>query len=278
MVDQAVPPPRTTVAVGLNNFRGVVQTVNDSCILKFFCCSAADGGCPGSTAADRAGFGEGENEYHLFNIAQDRFELPSSELRGSHPELVRDMAALLPPPHQTAPNNDSRIPSQGFGYRWPGCGIAGPGAKTDDSVAAESAEYVVYVEASWSGTAGLRDGSAAAPFGTIDEARDHLRALRSASAGAAERRYRIVVGSGTYAPLHLDARDSGSPSAPLIIEANPANAGPAVISGGTQIPKSSFHPWAGHQGIVKADLSSLTPPVGYGSLTAGGDCGGDCTG
>ena len=81
MVDQAVPPPRATVAVGLNNFRGVVRTVNESCILKFFCCSAADGGCPGSTAADRAGFGEGENEYHLFNIAQDRFELPSSEAK-----------------------------------------------------------------------------------------------------------------------------------------------------------------------------------------------------
>ena len=153
MVDQAVPPPRTTVAVGLNNFRkphdsilprvpaihvivrtgGVVQTVNDSCILKFFCCSAVDGGCPGSTAADRAGFGEGENEYHLFNIVQDRFELPSSELRGSHPELVRDMAALLPPPHQTAPNSSSTHPSQGFGYRWPGCVIAG---RADDGAAA----------------------------------------------------------------------------------------------------------------------------------------------
>ena len=141
-------------------------------------------------------------------------------------------------------------------------------------------ERVVYVEAQHTAAvAAVRDGTAVAPFATIDEARDHVRALRSALAGGAgERHYRILVGPGTYAPLHLDARDSGSASAPLVIEANRANRAPAVISGGIQIPKTSFQRWTGgHPGIVKADLSPLGV-VDYGSLTAGGDCGGDCSG
>ena len=120
---QTVSPPRTTVEFGLNNFRGVVQTINESHILKFFCCSAADGGCPGSTPEDRAGFDNATDEFHLFNIAQDRFETPSSDLRLYHRDVVEQMVKLLPPKHETAPNPRSRIKSQGFGYRWPGCAI-----------------------------------------------------------------------------------------------------------------------------------------------------------
>jgi hypothetical protein len=70
---------RQTVEFGLNNFRGVVRTLNDTHTLKFFCCSAAGGGCPGSTPADRAGFSNTTDEYHLFNIANDRFETPVRE-------------------------------------------------------------------------------------------------------------------------------------------------------------------------------------------------------
>ena len=103
-------------------------------VLKFSSCSTRDhstdpkksqpagNGCPGSTLANTAGFDFNKtDEYHLYNIAADRFETPGSDLRLSHPEIVKEMAALLPPPHHTAPNPDSHIPNQAFGYRWPGC-------------------------------------------------------------------------------------------------------------------------------------------------------------
>jgi hypothetical protein len=153
-----VAPLRQTVEFGLNNFRGVVRTLNDTHTLKFFCCSAAAGGCPGSTPADRAGFSNTTDEYHLFNIANDRFETPvrethaiflmitcqdrlgantrttdcnskppgvfrtqGSELRHEHRDVVEHMAALLPPRHETAANPHSSVKSQSYGYRWPGC-------------------------------------------------------------------------------------------------------------------------------------------------------------
>ena len=64
----------------------------------------------------------------------------------------------------------------------------------------------------------------------------------------------------------------------VMIQLRPADRGdgPAIISGGVQVPKSTFTKWVGHPGIVKADLSSLG--LNYGSVTAGGGCGGDCTG
>ena len=121
---------RRTVYFGLNNFRGVVQTINETHTLKFFCCASTSrepdsttNGCPGSTAADRRGFETGANEYHLYNIAADRFESPASDLRSRYPEVVKEMAALLPAPHHTPPAKGSSIPGQGYGYRWPGCVI-----------------------------------------------------------------------------------------------------------------------------------------------------------
>ena len=134
-------------------------------------------------------------------------------------------------------------------------------------------EYVVRVKAAHgTDVAASPDGSALSPFPTIAGARDHLRALRTGGDG---RRYRVVVGAGTYAPLELQAQDSGSPGRPVIYEADTTE-GPAVVSGGVQVPKTAFQPWAGHPGILKADLASLG--VHYGSITAGGDCGGNCTG
>ena len=121
---QTVAPPRKTVEFGLNNFRGVVQTINATHIFKFFCCSAAGGGCPGSTSADRFGFGNATDEFHLFNVVHDRFETPSSELRHSYRDIVEQMVKLLPPKHETSPNPHTSIRNQGYGYRWPGCAIS----------------------------------------------------------------------------------------------------------------------------------------------------------
>jgi arylsulfatase A-like enzyme len=122
-------PARDVVRFGLDNFRGVVRRVNSSCVLKFFCCGggsangtgAAGGRCPGSTSNDTAGFGARQDEHHLFNIADDRFEGPASDLRARFPVLAAEYAALLPPPHVTADNPDAVHPNQGHGYRWFGC-------------------------------------------------------------------------------------------------------------------------------------------------------------
>eukprot|EP01043_Picozoa_sp_COSAG02_P016263 COSAG02_NODE_712_length_18122_cov_6.792321_6_plen_228_part_00 len=119
------------------------------------------------------------------------------------------------------------------------------------------------------------DGSPSAPFPTIEAARDHLRAVR-ANGALGNRRYRVVISAGTYPPLHLEKQDSGSPGRPIIYEADTSH-GPVVVSGGIQVPKSAFQPWQGHPGVLKADLAQLGV-IDYGSITAGGDCGGNCTG
>lgn len=140
------------------------------------------------------------------------------------------------------------------------------------------AEQVIHVSAAGRSTSGAADtatdGSAGSPFPTIEAARNHLRVLRAKSDGG-QRRFKVVIGAGTYAPLELQAQDSGSPGRPIVYEAD-SSRGPVVVSAGIQVPKSAFTPWAGHPGIVKADLSALG--VDYGSITAGGDCGGNCTG
>lgn len=139
-----------------------------------------------------------------------------------------------------------------------------------------AAEQVIYVSAGAAETAGATAGSAASPFPTIEAARNHLRVLRAKStSNGGQRRFRVVIGAGTYAPLELQAQDSGSPGRPIVYEAD-SSRGPVVVSAGIQVPKSAFTPWAGHPGIIKADLSALM--VDYGSITAGGDCGGNCTG
>ena len=65
-----------------------------------------------STPADRVGFDNTTDEFHLYNIAEDRFETPSKELRLSHRGVVEEMAKLLPPKHETAPNPHWSIKSQ----------------------------------------------------------------------------------------------------------------------------------------------------------------------
>ena len=147
-------------------------------------------------------------------------------------------------------------------------------------------EHVVYVSAAHAASNGSDDGAAAAraaaadgspgaPFPTIEAARDHLRALRGDGAQDGDRRYRVIIGAGTYPPLQLERQDSGSPRSPVVYEAD-SSRGPVVVSAGIQIAKSAFQPWEGHPGVLKANLSQLG--VDYGSITAGGDCGGNCTG
>ena len=157
------------------------------------------------------------------------------------------------------------------------------GVRDDDGVhvapVPTNAEYVVHVKAQLAlseTAAAAADGSVSSPFATIEAARDHLRVLRASGGGGGHQgRYRVMIGAGTYSPLELQAQDSGSPGLPVVYEADRAH-GAAVVSGGVQVPKSAFEPWAGHPGVVKADLAALG--LDYGSITAGGGCGGDCTG
>eukprot|EP01048_Picozoa_sp_COSAG05_P029090 COSAG05_NODE_9389_length_627_cov_1.155303_1_plen_161_part_01 len=123
-------------------------------------------------------------------------------------------------------------------------------------LAAATADHSQHHRRETEGATREPDGSAAAPFPTIEGARDHLRSLRSAG-GDDERQYRVVIGRGTYTPLRLEPQDSGSRSdPPVIYEADPSD-GPAIISGGTQVPKGAFKPWVGHSGVLTADISSL---------------------
>jgi hypothetical protein len=151
------------------------------------------------------------------------------------------------------------------------------------TTAAKQQEHVVHVRATArpplpaeaAAALTIVDGSAASPFPTVEAARDHLRALRAAGEGGDRTSYRVLIGSGTYAPLRLEPEDSGSPGHPVIYEADRSD-GPVVISAGTQVPKDAFRQWSGHPGIVKADLSSLH--LDFGSIAPGSGCGGDCTG
>ena len=109
------------------------------------------------------------------------------------------------------------------------------------------------------------DGSAARPFRSIHAARNHLRMLRQRSAdlGAVT----VLIGAGRYPPLELQPEDSGTASAPVTYQAERSD-GSALISAGVHIPASSFSPWAGHAGALKADLSTL--PIEFGALGSGG--------
>jgi hypothetical protein len=154
--------------------------------------------------------------------------------------------------------------------------VHGGDSTTPDTHA--SPEYLVHVRAHKlpAEATHTADGSASSPFRTIEAARDHLRILRAAvSNNGGARRSRVIIGSGTYAPLRLEAEDSGSPGRPVIYEADRLG-GPVVISAGTQVPQGAFKPWSGHPGILQADLSALD--LDYGSIIPAGGCYGDCTG
>ncbi len=73
------------------------------------------------------------------------------------------------------------------------------------------------------------------PLATLTGARDRLRKLRTA--GALTAGARVLVREGTYpqeGPVVLEAKDSGKPGAPTIIEAYPGQR--PLISGGRAVP------------------------------------------
>ena len=114
----SAPYQRQYVYSGLENFRAVIEAVNETHIFKFVCCNRQ---CQGSQAADRSeqlkrGAGD---EIHLFNMAASnwntdgRFERPSSDLAGKLPDLVAKYAALLPRRDRAK------------AYYWEGCNLTG---------------------------------------------------------------------------------------------------------------------------------------------------------
>lgn len=89
-----------------------------------------------------------------------------------------------------------------------------------------------WVSTSGSDTSG--DGSASAPFRTIDRARQAVRAAPDRGKCA----IKVNVEAGTYAlaaPLAFDAGDSGSAGAPVTYQAAPGSTAPVVISGGVPV-------------------------------------------
>lgn len=112
-----------------------------------------------------------------------------------------------------------------------GCG---PGSASSGST--QSACTQTY----WVSTGGndsSGDGSEAAPFLTLNRARQAVRADASRGQCAID----VNIESGTYAltaPLQFDAGDSGSINAPVTYQAAPGNASPVIISGG--IPVTGF--------------------------------------
>ena len=119
------------------------------------------------------------------------------------------------------------------------------------------------------------DGSAAAPFRSVAEARDALRALQPLPAGGAT----VLLHEGTHRPFALTDVDSGRSDAPITYAAAPGEA--ATVSGAVPVPASAFKPWTKGSvpGIVVADLAplgitaahlgSMRYPVSEGSMGFG---------
>lgn len=87
---------------------------------------------------------------------------------------------------------------------------------------------------STSGSDSLGNGTLAAPFLTIDRARQAVRQSRFRGV----KTITVNIKPGTYtlkAPLAFDPGDSGTANAPVIYQAAPAATLPVVISGGTQV-------------------------------------------
>ncbi|MBQ2826917.1 MAG: right-handed parallel beta-helix repeat-containing protein [Clostridia bacterium] len=95
-------------------------------------------------------------------------------------------------------------------------------------------KITLYVDAS-AGTNG--DGSAAAPFLSITEARDKIRELKESGITIA---VDVMIAPGVYSPLNLDSGDSGSADCPVrYISREPRG---AVIKGSMTLNPSDFSP------------------------------------
>jgi hypothetical protein len=112
-------------------------------------------------------------------------------------------------------------------------------------------------------------GTAAAPFASLERARDAVRAARAA--GGADS-YEVLLLPGSYllpSSFKLGAADAGTAAAPMIYRA--AEPGTARLLGSRPIPASAFQPVtdaavlallepAAAQGVLVADLAALGFP------------------
>lgn len=129
-----------------------------------------------------------------------------------------------------------------------------------------SKAVTLYVSAA-AGTGG--DGSVAAPFATLTEARDAIRSLRRAGVSP-EKGFTVYLRGGEYQMmegLHLTAEDSGAVTAPVVYSAYPGEQ--VTLVGGAEIPASAFHQVhdaaflnrivdeAAREHILVADLAAL---------------------
>ncbi len=117
----------------------------------------------------------------------------------------------------------------------------GPGSSSSTSVQPPPSDntppctQTYWVATSGNDTSG--DGSASAPFLTLERARQAVHDDPDKGQCPID----VNIGAGTYvltAPLTFDASDSGSAQAPVTWQAAPDNVGPVVISGG--VPVTAF--------------------------------------
>ncbi|MDO4570532.1 MAG: right-handed parallel beta-helix repeat-containing protein [Planctomycetia bacterium] len=93
------------------------------------------------------------------------------------------------------------------------------------------------------------DGSASAPFATLEKARDAIRAEKSAGK---KEPWEVHLAAGTFslnAPFALSAEDSGTPDAPVVYRGVP---GKTILSGGLNLPN-----WRDENGVWVADLPKV---------------------
>lgn len=111
-----------------------------------------------------------------------------------------------------------------------GCGGGGSSSSSVQPPSGCSQEYWV----STSGSDASGDGSASAPFQTVDRARQAVAA--NPQRGQCTISVNILPGTYTLtATLQFSAGDSGSATAPVIYQAAPGNPSPVVISGGIPV-------------------------------------------
>ena len=132
---------------------------------------------------------------------------------------------------------------------------------------------------------GKGDGTVEAPFGTLEQARDAVRAMKEGD--LPEGGVRIVLRGGLYereSPFELGPEDSGRADAPIVYEAHPGET--PVISGGrrieglqrqengwyrTRIPAAAGRGWAFRQLFVDGQRRTLarSPNTGYFEVAEG---------
>jgi hypothetical protein len=143
--------------------------------------------------------------------------------------------------------------------------------KTDDVQTSDMLEFHVNPAVGDNGNPGTEDH----PLRSLTAARDSVRAMRAAHGDAMFCGAKVWLHTGTHSVLHLDAElDSGTPTFPIRYGAAPgAN---ASISGGVEVPRESWRPWASHPHILTADLTVLGLSD-FGALpTQGGRVDGWC--